>query len=125
MNKLFPAIFIAFTIGLVSCKKNDSGTGEVYGTWRLTETWADPGDGSGRYRKVKGPAKYITIDQSGKMEGDAMPEVLGYKILDSVRMEITSKDYPQPFIYRYKITANDLELNPPCIEGCGFKFKRK
>lgn len=124
MKKLWSALFIAFLVIIVSCKKDDNGTREIYGTWKLTETLNDPGDGSGKYTKINGPVKYLTIDTSGNMQGDAMPDVVKYKILDSERLEITSKNYPQPLIYWYKVTFNTLELNPPCIEGCGLKFKR-
>lgn len=125
MKKLWLALFIAFSVSIVSCKKGDKGTKEIYGTWKLTETWNDPGDGSGKYTKVEGPVKYLTIDTSGNMEGEAIPDAVTYKILDSERLEITSKNYPQPLIYGYKVTFNTLELNPPCIEGCGLKFKRE
>jgi hypothetical protein len=45
--------------------------------------------------------------------------------LDSVRVEITMKNVNSSLIYYYKVTAKELELNPPCIEGCGSKFKRQ
>lgn len=124
MKTLWSALVIAFLVIIVSCKKDDNGTREIYGTWKLTETLNDPGDGSGIYTKVNGPVKYLTIDTSGNIQGDAMPDVVKYKVLDSERLEITSKNYPQPLIYWYKVTFNTLELNPPCIEGCGLKFKR-
>ena len=124
MKKKLFALLIIIAGLYISCKKQNSSPGEIYGKWKLTETWADPGDGSGGYSKVKGDAKYITIDQSGKIEGEAMPEIMTYKILDSARMEITSKNYTEPLVFRYKVTAKTLELNPPCIEGCGFRFVR-
>jgi len=122
MKKILIALSIIIAGLYISCKKQDNRPGEIYGKWKLTETWVDPGDGSGRYSKVKGGAKYITIDQSGKIEGEAMPEVITYKILDSARIEITSKNYTEPLVFRYKVTAKTLELNPQCIEGCGFRF---
>lgn len=126
MKNLTLLICIACIFGFHSCKKEkDNGPGEIYGTWKLTETWGDPGDGSGKYVKVKGDPKYIIFNQSGNIEGSAIPNITSYKIIDSVKLEVTYTNNPQPIIYRYKVSAKDLELNPPCIEGCGFKFKRK
>lgn len=114
---------ITFITLLSSCKKEDKGSTEIYGTWKLTEVWDDPGNGSGKYTKVKGKPRYIVIDTAGKLEGDAMPGIVGYKILDKERMEILSPVYTLT-VYQYKLTGNNLELNPPCDEGCGLKFKR-
>lgn len=123
MNKLWLLYFITFTTILISCKKGDNGSTEIYGTWKLTETWNDPGDGSGKYIKVKGKPRYIVIDTAGKLEGDAMPGMVGYKIQDTERIQILGPEYALT-VYQYKLTGNTLELNPPCIEGCGLKFKR-
>lgn len=74
---------------LLILQKTYQTSGEVYGTWKLTEIWQDPGDGSGKYIKVTGHTKYLTLEQSGKIKGDAIPDLYVFKILDSVRMEIT------------------------------------
>lgn len=125
IKKITLALLIITTFMYISCKKGQDGPGEIYGRWKLTETLADPGDGSGVYTKVKGAAKYINIDRSGKIEGDAIPEILSYKILDSVQIEVTTKSYDKPLIYQYKVTSNTLTINPPCIEGCGYRFIKK
>lgn len=121
---LLLSIFCLSTL-FFGCKKSTEGSGELYGKWKLTETLNDPGDGSGKYMKVKGDAKYLILNHSGKIEGDATPDLLTFKIVDSVRIEVTSKNYTQPFTYLYKATAKTLTLNPPCIEGCGLRFIRQ
>ncbi|MFC4211894.1 hypothetical protein ACFOWA_11915 [Pedobacter lithocola] len=123
---VFSLMAITIFISYTSCKKNgiDDGPGELYGKWKLTETLSDPGDGSGRYIKVKGD-KYLVMSRTGKMEGDALPDLSDFKILDSLTMEVTSKTYNRTLQYRYKATANTLTLNPPCFEGCGFRFIRQ
>jgi len=108
-----------------SCKKTVDGPGEIYGTWKLTETLNDPGDGSGKYIKVKGDAKYLILRSTGQVTGDAMPELTAFRVLDSSRVEIFTKNYTMPLTYYYKVTAKTLTLNPPCIEGCGLKFVRQ
>jgi len=108
-----------------SCKKTDDGPGEIYGKWKLTETMNDPGDGSGKYMKVKGDAKYLILANSGQITGDAMPELMTFKIVDSNRLEISTRNYTMPYTYYYKVTTKTLTLNPPCIEGCGLRFSRQ
>jgi len=122
------ALLILLTISTIiyaSCKKTIDGPGEIYGKWRLTETLNDPGDGSGRYEKVKGPAKYLTLDKAGRFEGDAVPELQTFKVLDSIRLEVTLTTLSKPITYYYKVSATTLILNPPCFEGCGLKFVRQ
>ena len=124
MKKLQIVLFAALILSFAACKKESNGSKEIYGTWKLTETWMDPGDGSGVYRKVK-EDKYATFNRDGTIKGDAVTDLLSFKILDSVTMEVKSGNQTSPFIYRYKVTSTKLELNPPCIEGCGLRFVRK
>jgi len=116
----------------VSCKKSDNnndGPGEVYGKWKLTETMFDIGNGNGKYTKVNGETKYLTLeksaDKAGKFKGDALPDLFSFRILDSVKMEVYSNTYKMPLTYYYKVSAKSLQLNPPCIEGCGYRFVRE
>ena len=95
----------------------------IIGTWKLTESLADPGDGSGKYTPVTGPDKFITFDGNGKVTGEAAPNITGYRILDTNKIEFTTVQNTT-MTFRYKITGNQLELNPPCIEACGSKFVR-
>ena len=124
MKKLALLLSIVLITMYVSCKKENDGPGEIYGRWKLTETLSDPGDGSGKYIKVK-EDKYVAFDASGKILGDALPDLLTFRILDSVRIEVTAKNQKQPLTYWYKVSRTKLTLNPPCIEGCGLRFERK
>jgi len=117
-------IFFAFTALVYSaCKKNNDGPGELYGSWKLTETLADPGDGSGKYVKVK-ERRILTFERSGNITGDVLTPFTKYKVLDSARLEL-SADKIQTVIYYYKVTAKTLTINPQCIEGCGLRFIRE
>lgn len=120
-------LLLVFSVAIFACEKKDPGTdgpGEIYGRWKLRETLADPGDGSGKYEKVTGKTKYLVVDASGTMSGDALPDLQSFKILDSVRIEVFSKTYMKSLPYMYKVSAKTLTLNPPCFEGCGFRFVR-
>lgn len=126
MKKIY-LFLVIITLTYLGCKKDvaSDGPGEIYGKWRLTETLNDPGDGSGKYMKVTGDAKYLILDKSGKISGEALSDSFSFKVIDSVRVEIFSNTYKMPITYRYKVSARSLTLNPPCIEGCGLKFVRE
>ncbi|WP_432708900.1 hypothetical protein [Pedobacter sp.] len=123
MKNLFVLLFV-FSLVYVGCKKTEQGPVELYGKWKLNEILADPGDGSGKYRKVTGEPKYLMINRSGKMSGDAI-NLKQFKVLDSVRMEVINTDYKEPVVYYYEVSESSLTLNPPCIEGCGYRFVRE
>ncbi|WP_343524183.1 hypothetical protein [Pedobacter sp.] len=132
MKKILLLILAAAGLLYISCKKTgheQDGPGEVYGKWKNIEAMQDPGDGSGRYKKVTGEAKYLVLsksaDNAGKFEGDALPDLFSFRILDSVKMEVSSNTYKTPLIYYYKVSAKSLQLNPPCFEGCGYRFVRE
>jgi hypothetical protein len=125
MKKLYLLLLI-FSLAYLGCKKEkEDGPGEVYGTWKLTETMNDPGDGSGKYMKVKGDSKYVTLERSGDITGDALTDFHRFNVLDSARIEFLTKASQEKIIYYYKVSAGSLTLNPPCIEGCGLRFVRK
>ncbi|MFC4210921.1 hypothetical protein ACFOWA_07000 [Pedobacter lithocola] len=123
MRKLLFAFLIATII--LSCKKNTESSNEIYGKWKLTETLFDIGNGKGKYTKVTGPDKFLIFDKSGTVEGDVMPDIKRFRLLDSVKIELISNNYVMPITYRYKVNGNSLTINPPCIEGCGLKFIRQ
>lgn len=126
MKRLSMIVALMAILGITSCRKDRAdGPGEIYGTWKLTEVWMDPGDGSGDYEPVKGKNQVITIQKNGIMDGKgALPGVISYKILDNSRIEVLLQGYGQPTIYQYKVSARSLTINPPCIEGCGYRFVR-
>ena len=117
---LFALLFVSV---IVSCKDEETGPGgPLYNTWKLTETLADPGDGSGKWTPAIGN-RYIKFNTNGTVEGDALPEVAYFTIKDSVTLSVKFKSTETtPVPYRYKITNNNLQLNPPCIEPCGYRF---
>lgn len=125
MKRYFLILFLSISsICLSSCKKDSEVQGAIYGKWKLTETLADPGDGSGIYRKVTGKSKYITFQHDGKLSGDALGDLYAFEIVDETTLKVYTQNYVSPMTYRYQVTGKQLVLNPPCIEPCGFKFER-
>ncbi|GGI25450.1 hypothetical protein [Pedobacter mendelii] len=123
MKKLIFALLL--TTIILSCKKNTESSNEIYGKWKLTETLFDIGSGQGKYTKVTGPDKFIIFDKSGEIQGDAMPDFIRFRLIDSVKIELFSNAYVMPITHRFKVSGNNLTINPPCIEACGLRFTRE
>ena len=128
MKKLLSGI-IAIAICLNSCEKDNTEFTNLEGNWVIKKAYADPGDGSGRYRNV--PDKnYIEFFKDGSARSNyavfGLHMLRSFSVTDSVRVILTFKDISsQPATtYRYKFSGDTLILNPPCIEVCGLKLVR-
>ncbi|RZM27798.1 MAG: hypothetical protein EOO88_11395 [Pedobacter sp.] len=126
--KRYSVLLIILTMSALfsSCEKDGVNTPTLLGTWKLTESYADPGDGSGKYVKVpKDSQKLLVIGEDGTITGDALP-VSSYKVLsDPDRLQVLVKGQTNPIIFFYKLSGNTLNLTGGgCIEGCGSKFER-
>lgn len=125
MKNLFVLLFV-FSLVYLGCKKDEEGPGEIYGTWMLSESMMDIGNGQGKYVKVKGDLKYVTLDRNGQVSGNAFPNVKRYNILDSIKLEMFDEESVKPIEYGYSISSKTLTLNyVNCTEGCGLRFVRK
>lgn len=117
----------------VSCKKQSGFSLEttLEGTWAVKQVWADPGDGSGTYTKVTvKPAPQITFRADGTVSSSSeffgLQMIDSFKVIDRTQVHLSFKPHSsQPqMIWRYSFEGNILQLNPPCIEGCGLKLVR-
>lgn len=115
----------------LSCEQGDDperlDKSALVGTWRLSETLADPGDGSGRWRPVseEGGEKIVEFKQDGKLGGTAFHDFKQYVIKDSITVTF-SKENKEIQNYSYKIDDGTLTMSPAgpiqCIEACGIRF---
>jgi hypothetical protein len=95
----------------------------LVGRWQLTETLSDPGDGSGKWMPAETGSKlYIIFDTDGSVSGNGLPGTTRFAYTDSTHIALTQKGNALPVKYRYKISQNILELNPPCREACGMRY---
>lgn len=126
MKKLLIILFIAS--GLISCKSNGDTVGNALtGTYKLSETLIDIGDGSGTYNKVKSD-KTIEFHKDGTVTSNGE--------LCFMRTETKNPSSGTYSISEKTITADNCEklsftlegktltINYPCIEPCGAKFKK-
>lgn len=129
MKKIIPAIilFLAFSCSDFS---NDPDTGLI-GTWRLTETLFDPGDGSGKFQKVDSK-KEITFLKNGEISVNGgicsmlvetgETESGTYSLTEGT---LTAPNCPsEPRKVRFSHSGTTLIIDYPCIEPCSAKFRK-
>jgi hypothetical protein len=129
-------LVIATVMSFAACSKGNMDIIDVYGDpsvligkWKLSETLADPGDGSGECKKVsKETNNYIIFEENGRLSGNAFAEYTTYAVQDSITLKVTKADGITYQDYRYKLQGGALSLSPAgpiyCIEACGSRFKK-
>jgi len=135
--KTFAKVFVLATVVFfAACSKNNMDVIDVFGNpavltgkWKLSETLADPGDGSGQWQKVPKESKdYIVFGEDGKLSGNAFEEYSTYAVQDSTTLKFTKPDGVTYQDYRYKLQGGALSMSPAgpimCIEACGIRFKK-
>lgn len=128
MKKIISLLVISCL--LIACSsKDDSNVAdeELLGTWKITEVYADPGDGSGTFIPIESN-KFVTFNDDGTVIsngslcglGNGDPSTGIYSILDS---KISSSDCVVNGMYTsFEISGSKLTMTYICIEGCGEKY---
>ena len=128
-------VFLAVVI-FAACSKNNMDIIDVFGNpavltgkWKLSETLADPGDGSGQWRKVTIESnEYIIFGADGKLSGNAFKDYSTYVVQDSTTLKFTKPDGVTYQNYSFKLQGGALSMSPAgpimCIEACGIRFKK-
>jgi hypothetical protein len=122
------AVLIAFSVVLsFSCSKNIVKNNSLVGKWKLVEYYMDPGDGSGTWKADNTGSNFIEFKPDGNYisTDSSNTTVMKYKIIDSVSVRFIRTNSREDYTHRYELTDNNtvLYLYPPCIEGCGLKYK--
>lgn len=132
---------LAISLVMTACNKSEDGpffqtNALLEGVWELTETYSDPGDGSGDFR----PALW---NQTLLISGDVVNFSTGSPcqpfsqedgesstfsvVIDTLfqtevlRFECTNG---QERTMLFEIKPDQLTLRPICIEGCGLRYRR-
>jgi hypothetical protein len=98
----------------------------LYGKWRFSESFVDPGDGSGKWHKVPDSVKqYVLFYKNGKIGGNYFTNSNRYKIKPKNTIAVISND-KKVENYFYKVNEKTLVISPGyptfCFEGCSYKF---
>ena len=127
-------LLILFSICVFNCSEDDSPTTEnngLIGKWKLTEYLADPGNGSGKWQKVKDEnSETIEFHADGRfteIKGSgisSVPLFNSYKILDDKRLEMQpiSKSSNPHIWYYSNLSATELTIGYGCIEECSGRY---
>jgi hypothetical protein len=108
-------------------KENIKGNSTLSGKWKLVETLADPGDGSGKWQQVLNGTE-VQFYANGTLSGTAFPIYTSYNIRDSVTLTFTQPDKTiQNFWYNIRHDTLFMTWAGPimCIEACGMRFKKE
>ncbi len=130
MKLLFNLLVLCFAVTFNSCNKNANDINDnplLEGKWKVTETLADPGDGSGVWQPVNKPDFYfIRFRNNESVETNYYSDIVlpvSYKKLnDSALVFINSNG--DSLYRRFKIEAGTLTITGGCYEACGTKFIR-
>ena len=133
--KAFKNIYlIAAILFFAACAKENGEIIDVFGNpavligkWKLSETLADPGDGSGEWKKVgKKFEAFIEFKANGAIAGNALGDYSTYSVRDSSVIAVTKADGVTYQNYAYQLKDGKLNLSPAgpimCIEACGSRY---
>lgn len=118
--KAIQQLTLVIFFGLIAGCATMNETSSLAGKWKLTESLADPGDGSGKWNAVTNES-YLTFNTDGSVSSTDSPNFQTYKVLDSVKLEFTLNDGRKQVV-SYKTEGSTLTLTPQCIEACGSKY---
>ena len=119
--------FTAFIMMSLSFKKEPAfqQSSSLYGKWKLSETFDDPGNGNEKWNKVVHTLnQYTQFHKHGQMDGNYFKDAR-YKVKDSITLAIKLADKTIQE-YRFKIHDQTLIMSPSkpilCHEGCSMKY---
>lgn len=116
-------------ITLTSCNYSDADDNEniLVGTWKYTEMYADPGNGSGVFTPVTSD-KTLTFDGNGNVTSNGSlcdmstaSNASSTGTYNEATNTLIPTNCPNTTII-YELTGTTLILNYPCIEPCKAKF---
>jgi hypothetical protein len=119
-------LFTLILYTIAACKKSSVPlqiNSSIVGKWKLSESYSDPGDGSGTWQKADplNPS-YLTFNPDGSLD-ITPPDIYNpdhYKLTsDSTMFFYRGSD---SIYMRYSFSETLLSIYPPCIEGCGERY---
>ncbi|MXV50820.1 hypothetical protein GS399_07525 [Pedobacter sp. HMF7647] len=123
MKNIFTTILLVCGFLLTNCKEDAvDPNNPLKGEWKLVASYADPGNGSGKYEPVSEKI-YVKFNVDFSISNN--DAYTSYKIIDDKNVEITGKD-GRTFRYLYTIQKSTLTLNNlACYEGCWQQYVKQ
>ncbi|HEX6180407.1 MAG TPA: hypothetical protein VFZ47_04130 [Chitinophagaceae bacterium] len=107
-------------------KNSESSSGEgLIGQWQLTESYFDPGDGSGTWQPANAN-QVVSFNADGSFTSNSslFEGIVKYEVPNDSTIKFFRVDATE-WVMSYNLSDNKLHLRPSCIEGCGLKFVRQ
>nr|WP_321245033.1 hypothetical protein [uncultured Psychroserpens sp.] len=125
-------VLIVMVFSLIACSDNDnakSADAELLGTWKLSEIYSDPGDGSGDFASVDSE-KTISFLSNGTVNSNANLCFIFSEIGQSSTGTYSETDMTiiisdcnlNPATVFFEIDGSNLILSYACIEACQEKY---
>ncbi len=122
-------LLLAITLTLMSCNDNNNSETEIiFGEWKLIETLADPGDGSGVFLPIESD-KFIEFFNDGTFTSNGTLCQMSDEITSTTGTysETESQIYPTDcnnpdLSLTFEIINSRLIINYFCIEPCKEKY---
>jgi hypothetical protein len=132
-----PSILLLFLVAVASCGKHAEkgkvfSTGSLVGKWEYTEHYFSIG-GPGKWQPVQPGGQTIDFKPDATFTSAASfsANFQSYEIVDSTTVKFTpAPTAPGHVLMRYEINSAEgilllHPIEPMCIEGCSYKFKRR
>lgn len=105
-----------------SAVKSNNAT--LTGNWKLVQSLADPGDGSGTWQPVA-TSTSLAFNADGTTNGSTFPNYIAYTLSATTDITFSQADKTTQN-YRFTISHDTLSISPDgpirCTEACGIRF---
>jgi len=126
MKKIVSIVVSAIIVIISGCDKSLSENQTIVGKWMLTDYYIDPGNGSGKWQvaDISNP-EYLEFEFNGVIKSNKglSQNFNRYKVLNDSVLQLSSSASANSIESKYALKSGILSIYPPCIEGCGFKYK--
>lgn len=123
MNTIAKYLLVILIItSAYACNKNsDTAQTLLTGKWKLTQLYASTGPPGQWVPAINN--SYVIFYSNGVMGGSVFPNFTSFSIKDSVTLVLFKNDQSS-YSFRYSLKNKVLEIDPPCIEGCGIRLSQ-
>ncbi|WP_335964361.1 lipocalin family protein [Galbibacter sp. PAP.153] len=134
------SVIIVYAILLKSCSDDDDNAtingSSIHGTWQLTESYMDTGDGTGDWETAEGIYTYTFLKNGTFTSSQFSKCNTGTYVLNENQLTLNyacdTLDEPLKIadgklVAKIKYNESILELTPiepACVEGCGYRFEK-
>ena len=128
-------LLLSFPLLTLSCNKENFDPDrdpDLIGTWKVTEHYSDPGDGSGSFRAVDYDRTFTFLD-NGRITSDgdmcfplngSDEEAESQGSYDVATGIITPDLCEFAQVFRFELEGRVLTFNFTCIEGCALRLRK-